>query len=289
MTFVITRIRASRVARLTPRFWIPACAAAAFVLIALLAPIISPHDPGATNVLDALQPPSVDHWLGTDSSGRDLLSRLIWGSQTALLGPLIVVISATTIGTLLGLLAAWNRGWPDSVIGRLVDLIFSFPSMLLALVLVAVFSPGLIAAATAVAIAFIAPVTRLVRSSALREVNAPYVEALRVGGIGPWAIGIRHLVPNLLPVIIAQSTTAFGFAMIELAGISYLGLGVQEPTPDWGTMIESGQSSIVRGYPQEALLAGGLLVAAVVSFLLIGDALSSRPRPRPRSRKLGSR
>jgi peptide/nickel transport system permease protein len=286
MTFAITRIRASGAARLSARFWIPTVVAGAFVLIALLAPVISPHDPGATNVLNSLKPPSADHGLGTDSSGRDLLSRLIWGSRTALLGPLIVVVCATTVGTLLGLLAAWNRGWVDSLIGRVVDLIFSFPSMLLALVLVAVFSPGLIPAAIAVAIVFVAPVTRLVRSSALREVNAPYVEALRVGGIGPWAVGIRHLVPNLLPVIIAQSTTAFGFAMIELAGISYLGLGVQEPTPDWGKMIETGQSSIVRGYPQEALLAGCLLVIAVVSFLLIGDALSSRPARR--ARKSGS-
>jgi len=288
MTFAITRIRASGAARLTARFWIPTGVATAFVLIALLAPVIAPHDPGATNVLNSLKPPSAEHWLGTDSSGRDLLSRLIWGSRTALLGPLIVVVCATTVGTLLGLLSAWNRGWVDSLIGRVVDLIFSFPSMLLALVLVAVFSPGLIPAAIAVAIVFVAPVTRLVRSSALREVNAPYVEALRVGGIGPWAVGIRHLVPNLLPVIIAQSTTAFGFAMIELAGISYLGLGVQEPTPDWGKMIETGQSSIVRGYPQEALLAGCLLVVAVVSFLLIGDALSSRPARRA-ARKAGSK
>jgi peptide/nickel transport system permease protein len=287
MTFALARIRTSGTVRLTPRFWIPAAVASTFVLIALFAPLIAPYDPGATNVLNSLKPPSAEHWLGTDSSGRDLLSRLIWGSRTALLGPLIVVVSATTVGTLLGLLGAWNRGWPDALIGRLVDLIFSFPSMLLALVLVAVFSPGLIPAAIAVAIVFVAPVTRLVRSSALREVNAPYVEALRVGGIGPWAVGIRHLVPNLLPVIIAQSTTAFGFAMIELAGISYLGLGVQEPTPDWGKMIETGQSSIVRGYPQEALLAGGLLVVAVVSFLLIGDALSSRPSRR--SRKAGAK
>ncbi|MEP6842255.1 MAG: ABC transporter permease [Pseudolysinimonas sp.] len=278
MTFAITKIRAASKVRLTARFWVPVCVAGAFVVMALFAPLISPHDPGATNVLESLQPPSPEHWLGTDSSGRDLLSRLISGSQTALLGPLIVVLFATTVGTLLGILGAWNRGWPDSLIGRVIDLIFSFPSMLLALVLVAVFSPGLVPAAIAVSIVFIAPVTRLVRSTALREVNSPYVEALQVGGIGPWSIGIRHLVPNLLPVIIAQSTTAFGFAMVELAGISYLGLGVQEPTPDWGVMIEAGQSSIVQGHPQEALFAGALLVVAVVSFLLIGDSLSSRPR-----------
>ncbi|MEO7124435.1 MAG: ABC transporter permease [Lacisediminihabitans sp.] len=281
MTLPVIKIRAASRMRLTARFWAPACVAGAFGLIALFARLIAPYNPGATDVLQLLQPPSPEHWLGTDSSGRDLLSRLISGSQTALLGPLIVVVFATIVGSLLGIVGAWNRGWPDSLIGRVIDLIFSFPSMLLALVLVAVFSPGLVPAAIAVSIVFIAPIARLVRSSALREVNSPYVEALRVGGLSSWAIGFRHLVPNLLPVIIAQATTSFGFAMVELAGISYLGLGVQEPTPDWGVMIEAGQSSIVQGHPQEALFAGALLVVAVVSFLLIGDSLSSEPRRSP--------
>lgn len=272
---VRTRARRARGVRLTVRFAAPAAVASLLVVIAVLAPWLAPYDPGATAVLDAFQPPSAAHWLGTDASGRDLLSRLLWGSRTALLGPLIVVVCATTVGTLLGIVAAWNRGWVDVVISRVVDLIFSFPAMLLALVFVAVMSPGLLPAAVAVSIVFVAPVTRLVRATALREANAPYVEALRLGGVGAWAIGVRHLVPNLFPVIIAQTTTAFGFAMVELAGISYLGLGVQEPTPDWGTMIEAGQSSIVQGYPQESLLAGALLVITVVSFLLMGDALSA--------------
>ena len=151
--------------------------------------------------------------------------------------------------------------------------------MILALVLVAVLSPGLGAAAFATAIVFVAPIARIVRASALREVNAPYVEALRVGGFGGWRIAARHVLPNLAPVIVAQATTSFGFAMVELAGISYLGLGVQEPTPDWGLMIEQGQSSIVRGHPAEALFAGVLLVITVVSFIMIGDTLSER-RPR---------
>lgn len=279
MTMLLTRMRTragARRARLGLQFWIPASVALLFVLMAVLAPWLAPRDPGATDVLNSFQPPSADNWLGTDSSGRDLASRLIWGAQTSLLGPLIVVLIATFVGTLLGIVAAWNRGWGDALIGRAVDLIFSFPSILLALVLVAVMSPGLVPAALAVSIVFIAPVARLVRSSALREVNAPYVEALRAGGIGAWAIGLRHLVPNLMPVIVAQATTAFGFAMIELGGISYLGLGVQEPTPDWGAMVEAGQSSVVQGYPQESLCAGGLLVVAVVCFLLMGDALSSR-------------
>lgn len=246
------------------------------VLIALAAPLLAPHDPNAGSLLDALQPPSAEHWLGTDASGRDLLSRILYGSRTALAGPLIVVAVATVVGTTLGLVGAWNRGWIDALIGRLFDLVFSFPSMLLALLFVSVWSPGLLSAAAAVSVAFIPAVGRLVRSAALREVNEPYVEALRTQGFGPVRLCFRHVLPNLAPVIVAQVTTAFGYAMVELAGISYLGLGVQDPTADWGKMIDTGQGSIVRGFPQESVYAGIALVIAVVSFMSLGDVLSDR-------------
>jgi len=223
-----------------------------------------------------LQPPSPEHLLGTDGSGRDLLSRLIFGSRTALLGPLVVVGVSVVIGTALGLAAAWHGGWVDAVIGRILDVLFSFPSMLLALVLVAVLSPGLITAAVAVSVSFVPPVARIVRSVAVREVAAPYVEALYLQGMSSGQILLRHVLGNLWPIIIAQATLGFGYAMIELAGISFLGLGVQAPAADWGVMIDQGQASIVRGFPQESLLSGALLVIAVVSFISLGDALADR-------------
>ncbi|MGP3963104.1 ABC transporter permease [Nonomuraea sp. 3N208] len=253
---------------------------AVLVGVAVFAPLIAPHDPDAGSVLKVLQPPSAEHLLGTDGSGRDLFSRLIFGSRTALLGPLIVSLTATVAGTALGLVAAWRRGWVDALVGRVFDVVFSFPSMLLALMFVAVLSPGLGSAALAVSIAFVPVIGRLVRSTALREVNEPYVDALRIQGMGSVRICAFHVLPNLWPVIVAQATTSFGYAMVELAGISYLGLGVQEPTADWGTMIESGQGSIVRGFPQESLYAGGALVVAVVSVIVLGDALSSRSEER---------
>lgn len=257
-------------------FWFFAGTSLVMVAIALLAPLIAPHDPNAGDVLAVLQPPSPEHVLGTDASGRDLLSRLLYGSRTALLGPLVVVMVATSLGTSLGILGAWRRGWVDALVGRVFDLVFSFPSMLLALLFVAVMSPGLATAALAVSIAFVPAIGRLVRASALREVNEPYVQALRTQGFGPFHICSRHVIPNLWPVILAQVTTSFGYAMVELAGISFLGLGVQEPTADWGKMIQTGQGSIVRGYPQESLYAGIVLVVAVVCFISLGDILSSR-------------
>lgn len=244
------------------------------VAIAIFAPLIATHDPNASSVLEVLQPPSAEHWLGTDGSGRDLFSRLVYGSRTALLGPLVVVAVAVTVGTTLGILAAWKRGWVDALVGRLFDLVFSFPSMLLAMLFVSVLAPGLISAAAAVSLAFIPAIGRLVRSLALREVNEPYVQALRTQGFGPVRLCVRHVLPNLWPVVVAQATTSFGYAIVELAGISFLGLGVQDPTADWGKMIDTGQGSIVRGFPQESLYAGLALVVAVIAFMTLGDALS---------------
>lgn len=267
--------RASRVA-----FWFFAGLSWVLIGVALLAPLLAPHDPNAGDVLQVLQPPSPEHLLGTDASGRDLLSRLVYGSRTALLGPLVVVVVATSVGTALGILGAWRRGWVDSLVGRLFDLVFSFPSMLLALLFVAVMSPGLASAALAVSIAFVPAIGRLVRASALREVNEPYVQALQTQGFGPFYICARHVLPNLWPVVLAQVTTSFGYAMVELAGVSFLGLGVQEPTADWGKMIQTGQGSIVRGYPQESLYAGIVLVVAVVCFISLGDILTGHKNGR---------
>jgi peptide/nickel transport system permease protein len=261
--------------------WFALAAAALLVAMALLAPWLAPHDPAATSVLDALQPASGEHPLGTDSSGRDLLSRLIFGSQTTLLGPLIVVSASTVLGTALGIIAAWRRGWVDALIGRFFDLAFSFPALLLALMFVAVLSPGLVTAALAVSVAYVPWLGRIVRASALREVNEPYVEALRTQGLRPLRICVRHVVPNLAPLIIAQATTSIGFAIVDLAGISYLGLGVSDQTADWGKMIASGQGSIVRGHPQESLYAGIALVITVAAFIFLGDALTDRDERRP--------
>jgi peptide/nickel transport system permease protein len=259
-----------------PRVKIAGTIAVLLIAMALLAPLLAPHDPNLVDPLNPLAPSSSQHLLGTDQFGRDLLSRLLYGSRTALLGPLVVVVISTVTGAALGIAGAWHRGWVDALVGRLFDLAFSFPSMLLALLIVTVMSPGLLSAAIAISIAYVPWVGRLTRASALREVNEPYVEALRLQGFGTIRICTRHVFRNISGVILAQATMSFGFAMVDLAGISFLGLGVQEPTADWGTMINAGESSIVQGHPQEALYAGAALVLAAVTFIMIGDALSER-------------
>lgn len=268
--------RAGRLSRYGPVTVAMIAVLALIVAVALLAPWISPHDPLAVDLADTLAPPSARHWLGADDSGRDLLSRLIWGSRTALIGPLAVVAIAGTIGTLIAITGAWLGGAVDAVISRALDIIFAFPGILLALVATAVLGAGLQAAVIALCIGYIPYIARVVRSAALRERDAPYVQACRVQGLTGAAICLRHLLPNVAPIVIAQMTVSFGYALVDLASISYLGLGVQAPTPDWGAMVAAGQQGMLRGDPTESVCAGLLIVLTVVAFTVVGDRLSDR-------------
>jgi peptide/nickel transport system permease protein len=258
---------------------VPAVALAIIViiaLVALLAPWIAPQSPNTVNLIDPYAPPSAAHLLGTDATGRDLLSRLIWGSRTAMLGPLVVVGTATVVGTLLALLGAWYRGAIDAVVSRALDIVFAFPGLLLAILATATIGFGLTAAVVALSVAYVPYIARVVRSEALRQRGLPYVDAGLAQGYSGWRMTLRHMLPNLLPLIIGQVTVSFGYAMVDLSAVSYLGLGVQPPTADWGAMVSDGQSSILAGHPQESLYAGICIVVAVVSFTLLGDYITAR-------------
>lgn len=248
----------------------------AVVAVALLAPWISPHTPTAVDILNPYAAPSATHLLGTDASGRDLLSRLIWGSRTALLGPLVVVGTATIAGNALALLGAWNRGITDTIVGRALDIVFAFPGLLLAVLATATLGFGLSAAVIALSISYIPYIARVIRSEAIRQRSMPYIDAGLAQGYPGTRMAIRHLLPNLRSLIIGQVTLSFGYAMVDLSAVSYLGLGVQPPTADWGAMVASGQNSILAGHPQESLLAGACIVIAVVAFTLVGDALTAQ-------------
>ncbi|MFJ9890512.1 ABC transporter permease [Streptomyces sp. NPDC091287] len=252
------------------------------VITAVLAPLLAPHDPEFTDLNSSLAPPSLAHPLGTDFSGRDTLSRLIHGARISLLGPLGVVAVSSVLGTLLGLVAAWRGGWLDTLISRGLDLVFAFPGLLLAMVVVAVTGPGLLAPTLAMGVAYTPYVARLVRSAAIGEQAKPYVTAYRVQGFSGPAIALRHVLPNVSPVLLAQSTLNFGYALLDLAVLSYLGLGVQPPTPDWGSEIQIAQQAVLAGSPLSAAAPVLAVMVTVVVFTVVGEALADRVTHRER-------
>ncbi|KJL33677.1 ABC transporter permease [Microbacterium azadirachtae] len=245
-------------------------------LAAILAPWVSPYDPDAVDFTAFYAPPSAAHLLGTDSLGRDLLSRIIWGGRTALLGPLLVVVFSTVLGILLGLVAGWRGGWVDAVLGRIFDVLFAFPSLLIAMMAVALFGKGLIAPVIAMSISYAPFVARLTRSLVAAERTRPYVAAYRVQGFGGAWIAQRRVLPNVAPIVGAQSTLNFGYVLAELAGLSFLGLGVQAPTADWGAMINEAQAGIAAGQFLPAIAPAIVVVLVVVAVNIVGEDLSDR-------------
>lgn len=244
------------------------------VLLAIAGPYIAPKDPNAVDLSGALAGPSASHLLGTDALGRDLLSRLIDGTRISLLAPLLVVIGATVIGTSIGIASAWKGRWIDVSIARGLDVIFAFPGLLLSILAVSLFGVGLTAPIISIAIAYVPYFARLIRSAALRERRLGYVESVLTQGASGWSICWRHLLPNLLPLVIAQATIFFGYAMVDLAALSFLGLSVQPPTADWGSMVADGQGSILRHHPLESLLSGAMIVVTVMTFTVLAERIS---------------
>lgn len=247
-----------------------------FVLIAIFAPIIAPHDPRIGSVLQKLQSPSSEYILGTDEAGRDIFSRLVWGARSALTGSFVVVLLAAIAATILAFTAAWFGGIVDNLISRVMDVLFAFPNMLLAMLAIALFGSSQWIAAIALAIAYTPYSMRVIRSVAIRERRLPYVAASRLQGIRGNVVVVRHMLPNVYPHIINGMTIIFGFAMMELSALSFLGMGVQLPNADWGLMVSSGKQSLINGSPMESLAAGTCIVVIVVCFTAVGEKLRDR-------------
>ena len=256
--------------------WVAIALLGLVMCFAVLAPLLSPHDPDTVNLSGAYQSSSGAHVLGTDASGRDLLSRLVHGSRSALIGPFLVVVLSTLLGTILALTAVWFGGWFDQMVVRVVDAVFAFPGLLLAILATALFGSGLKAAVVALSIAYIPYIARIVRSAALRERSLPYIAALQVQGVHGARIALRHILPNVGGLIVANATLAFGFALMDLAGLSFIGLGVQPPTSDWGAMVGTGMAGVLQQRPQEALFASALIVITVGAVNILGDRLTER-------------
>ena len=204
-------------------------------VVALAASLLSTSDPNQIDLSKSLKGPGEGGLLGADSSGRDVYSRIIWGTRISLAGPLIAVAFSSVAGVPMGLLAALRKGWVDSVLSRFWDLMLAFPPLLLAIVIVAAFGRGFWPATIAIGIVYTPLVARVVRGLALVETHELYVTALRLRGLNQVQTALRHVLPNIVPAIVAQSTLNFGYALIDLAGLAFLGLGVQPPDGRMGT------------------------------------------------------
>ena len=253
----------------------------AIVFMALFAPALAPFDPLAQGVGPANQGPTWAHWAGTDSFGRDMLSRIIYGARIALAVGIVSVVIALIIGVALGLAAGYYGGWADVVIMRVMDGLFAFPIIILAIAMMAVMGFGVKNVIIAVAVGFIAPFARVTRADVLAVKEEPYIEAARLGGVSSLAIIGRHVLPNVTAPIIVQAALRVSGAIITEAGLSFLGLGPPPPTPVWGSMIAEGRNFIVMA-PHISTIPGVALMVTIVGLNLLGDGLRDTLDPRLR-------
>ncbi|MDP6475726.1 MAG: ABC transporter permease [Alphaproteobacteria bacterium] len=256
---------------------------AIIVLISLLAPLISPYDPAAAVADIAAQPGSEGVILGADVDGRDILSRLFWGGRIALLVGIAPTVAATLFSLVLGLAAGYIGGWFDQIVMRIVDVVFAFPLVLLAIVIAGVLEPGVWTVILAISIALMPYIARLVRTTTMNVKQQPYVEAARAGGAGGLAIVLRYILPNMIPPVLIFATTLIGLMMVVGSGLSFLGLGIQPPDADWGIMVAEGRG-VLRKAPHITIFPGVVIVLVALSFNFIGDGLRDALDPRRRSR-----
>lgn len=253
--------------------------ATVFVLAALLAPLLAPSDPADTSFTEAFQPPSASHWLGTDDLGRDQLSRVLFGLRASLQVGVLAVAIAMAVAVPLGLLAGYYRRWFDPVVSRFTDTLLAFPFLVLAVGLTTILGPSLTNATLAIGIAEIPLILRVIRGETISLREEDYVEAAVANGASDVVILFRHILPNALSALIVLATVAIPVAIIDEAILSYLGLGVQPPTPSLGVMLASAQQFITQA-PWLAVLPGVAIVLAALSFNLMGDGLRDALDPK---------
>jgi peptide/nickel transport system permease protein len=255
----------------------------AMVFAALTAGIIAPYDPLETDYAAMLAAPDAAHWLGTDAFGRDVLSRLIYGSRTALTVGLGASLLGATLGSLIGVASAYFGGRTDLLVQRVMDVFFAFPVIVLALAVVAVLGTGAGNVILAIAIPMVPRCARVVRSSALAVREMPYVDAARAAGFGHARIVLRHMLPNVMAPILIMATAFLGEAILLEASLSFLGLGVQEPTAAWGLMLRGAAVQFAESAPWMAIFPGLAISLGVFGFNLFGDSLRDALDPRLRT------
>jgi len=251
-----------------------------FIVISLLAPVLRPYDAARDRDLRArLNPPSAEHWFGTDELGRDMFTRVWHGGRISLRVGLIAVAIAVVLGTLLGLVAGYVGGWIDTGIVWLVDILMAFPGILLAIAIVAVLGPSLTNAMIAISVTQIPRYARIIRSVVLSLRESEYVQAARALGSSPVRIVAQHILPNSLSPLVVQLTLSIGVAILDVAALGFLGLGAQPPNPEWGLMIRDGFAQFLRA-PWMSIFPGLAIYLSVVGFNLLGDAIRDVLDPR---------
>ncbi len=254
-----------------------------FVLAALFAPLLSPNDPLAQNVLDGLKPPSADHLFGTDKLGRELVSRLLYGARISLFVGVTVVLLSSVIGTLLGVVAGFVGGWADEALMRITDIFFAFPALILAMAIAGALGPSLQNALIAISAVTWPVYARLLRGQVLSLKEREFVLAARTVGVPEWQIILRHILPNTLAPLLVQGSFDMGGAITAVAGLSFIGFGAQPPTPEWGVMISEARTYMATAWWMGTFPALAIMLV-VGGFNLLGDGLRDLLDPRLRGR-----
>jgi peptide/nickel transport system permease protein len=255
-----------------PSFVAGAALVALMLVAALVSLVWSPYPPGEIDVPRKLQSPSAAHWLGTDSLGRDIASQLLVGTQNSIAVGVIAVGIGMAVGVTLGCIASARRGWVEELVMRAADFTFAFPALLMAIMLTAIYGPGLVMSIVAIGIFNIPVFARVTRGAANAVWSREYVLAARACGKGPWRITIEHVLPNISAVLIVQATILFAVAILAEAALSYLGLGTQPPRSSWGRMLNEAQAQLFVA-PRLAIYPGVTIALAVLGLNLMGDGL----------------
>ncbi len=252
-----------------------------FITLAVLAPLIAPHNPAVQHLNERLVSPNLTFPLGTDHLGRCLLSRLLFGAQISLGSAIIASLMALGVGVIVGVLSGYLGGWVDTVLMRIVDLILAFPLLVLALAITGIIGIGIISVLIGIVSVWWASYARIVRSLVLSIRERPFIEAARATGVSPFKIITRHVLPNMIAPVIVLATLEMGNLILAIAGLSFLNLGVQSPTPEWGAMLNEGRLFLRRA-PQLMIYPGLMISLTVLGFNLFGDGLRDALDPRQR-------
>ncbi|MFI0848517.1 nickel transporter permease [Mesorhizobium sp. IMUNJ 23232] len=249
------------------------------LLLAAFADVIAPYPPTVGDLRQGLLPPSAEHWFGTDDQGRDIFSRVVYGSRLTLYVIVLVAIIAAPVGLIVGTVAGYAGGWTDMVLTRITDIFLAFPKLILALAFVAALGPGIENAVIAIAITSWPPYARIARAETLTVRNSDYISAVRLMGASPWRIVLRHIMPLCISSLIVRVTLDMAGIIITAAGLGFLGLGAQPPLPEWGAMIASGRRFILDQWWVAAMPGAAILIVSL-GFNLLGDGLRDALDPR---------